>query len=209
MITPTEQELIEQARELGCTLEVGGVIGLGVAVVEALRIVKNAGYPDPIRIEVDLAGLVFLQVTSPRTAEAAYIPEQRLVVLNGQSDTYVRLGPGVRSRDVKQGVWGPGTVSAHPLAPLIHMVGHAIHHYRAPETYESLMTLGKHEQPWWVEEIREIPENFVSEAAMVHWMGFVGEVFTAIVLGIEVSPVVIKHYKRVEGPMPISEGTSE
>ena len=66
------------------------------------------------------------------------------------------------------------------------------------------MTLGKHEQPWWVEELREVRENFVSEAAMESWVAFVAEVFVARVLGIETSSVVMEHYRRVEGPEPTS-----
>ena len=203
MSNPSEQELVEQARELSCDLRVNGVVGLGIAVVEALRLVRNAGYADPVQIAIDIVGFTFAEDFFPNSIEAAYVTEKRSIIINGQSDIFLRLGPDTRSKDVRKGMWGPMSVSGHPLAPILHMMGHAIHHYRSPEVYEKLMTLTKHDQPWWVEELREVPENFVSESAMKSWMHFVAEVFTAIVLGIEVSPLVMRHYRRVEGPVPL------
>jgi hypothetical protein len=175
------------ARAFGVAADYGRQLRIANAVNEALAILATRGVRVPAPISVDPYPFV-------RGGQV----QRDIVGTYDERDGIIRFNPFARywsnpDREARQQYELRWWATDHPLAPVFHEVGHALH--LAP--VRSVPVAGD----WSSERDRRVARE-VSVFAETAPSEFVAEVFTVLIAGGEIDPDVRALYLLLGGPVP-------
>jgi hypothetical protein len=170
------------------------------AIADAIALVKKAGFEVHAHVMLDMEGAKFQHDYDPRSANAKFVFGENTIYINGTSDEFANYSGKAPKRSPKKGMWGPMVVSEHPLATIIHEIGHSIHYHENPALFIEMTEWGRDRQPSREDPKLVDKKNMVSEYGLTSWLEFVAEVFTGLVFKMKFSEVVMEHYAVHKGP---------
>jgi hypothetical protein len=174
------------ARELGVLADYGGQLRIANAVNEALAMLVSLGITVPAPVRID----------AYRFVQGGEV-QRDIVGTFDERDGIIRFNPLARhwsnpAREARAQFEDDWWVSDHPLAPILHEVGHALHLGSG--------TRQTHIPEVWTSEEDRITAKELSDFAETSPIEFVAEAFVILATGGTLTAEARRLYDRLGGP---------